>query len=254
MIPSPRTVVEAFCSAGRTPLAVVYDTANAAGLPDQPVRLAIRRLVAAGDVVQDGRGRAGTLTLTDAGRARLTRDRVAVDLALAQDAGHAPWDRTWRLIAVSVEETARAVRDTLRRNLIAVGAAPVSTGLYVSPHDLADLVGATDHRHFVLATATALRVHGHDDPHRIAEDLWPARPVDERYDALADLLDTPAHPDPLVQQLRLAEGLERALRDDPLIPPELRPRPWRPAELRRRWAAAWAALADELGERGLHRD
>ena len=56
-----------------------------------------------------------------------------------------------------------------------------------------------------------------------------------------------------MQQLRLADALERSLRDDPLLPPELRPRPWRPARLRRRWDEAWAAPAGQLGAAALYR-
>ncbi|GAA4977124.1 transcriptional regulator [Kineococcus glutinatus] len=238
---------------GDVVLAPVYDTANAVGLGDQPVRLTIRRLVAAGDVEQHGRGRAGTLRLTPTGRARIERDRLALRLAQAQDAGLAPWDGTWHLLAVSVEESARAVRDALRRDLTAAGAAAVSTGLYVSPHDLSAMLGATDRRHLVLATADHLQVRGTGDPLALAEQLWPAAPVDQAYDALAAVLARPPAPDPLVQQLRLADALERSLRDDPLLPHELRPRPWRPAHLRRRWYAAWTSLAERLGDGALYR-
>ncbi|MCI2238323.1 hypothetical protein MO973_27635 [Paenibacillus sp. TRM 82003] len=253
--PSPRTVIEAALPLrGEVGLDLVYGTANAVGLQDQPVRLAIRRMVAAGELVQDGRGRGGSLRLTAAGRERIDRDRLALRLARAQDVGAAPWDGAWRLLAVSAEESARSVRDALRRDLVAAGAAAVSTGLYASPHDLTPLLDATDRRHLVLATAGHLDVRGTTEPLALAERLWPAAPVDRAYDVLADVLDRPPAQDPLVQQVRLADALERAVRGDPLLPPELRPDPWRPAQLRRRWYAAWASLADRLGERALHRD
>ena len=251
---SPRTVVEAFLPLdGETGLGPVYDTANAAGLDDQPVRLTIRRLIAAGDVEQQGRGRAGTLRLTAAGRRRIERDRLALRLAHAQDAGAAPWDGTWHLLAVSVEESARSVRDALRRNLIAAGAAAISTGLYVSAHDLSALLEAADRRHLVLAAADRLQVRGTADPLTLAEQLWPAAPVDRAYDALAAVLARPPAPDPLVQQLHLADALERAVRDDPLLPPELRAQPWRPARLRRQWYEVWTSLAERLGAGALYR-
>ncbi|WP_432519216.1 PaaX family transcriptional regulator [Kineococcus sp. SYSU DK006] len=253
-VPAPRTVLEAFLPLrGEVGLDLVYDTANAVGLDDQPVRLTIRRLVAAGDVEQRGRGRAATVRWTAAGRERIERDRLALRLVRAQDAGAAPWDGRWHLLAVSVEEPARSVRDALRRSLLAAGAAAVSTGLHVSTHDLSALLGATDRRHLVLATADSLEVRGLADPLALAEQLWPAAPVDRAYDALAAALARPPAPDPLVQQLRLADALERSLRDDPLLPHELRPRPWRPAQLRRRWYEAWGALAEQLGERALYR-
>ncbi|WP_432457454.1 PaaX family transcriptional regulator [Cellulomonas iranensis] len=277
---APRTALEALLPPDdAVPLALVYDTANLAGLDDQPVRLAIRRAVAAGDVVQAGRGRAGTVALTDAGRRRLARDRIALSLAFAQDAGDAPWDGRWHLVALTVPERERAVRDALRRELLASGAAAVATSLYVSPHDLTDVLPAQARSTTATAVATTLDVRGVDDPLVLAETLWPAGPVVAAYDAVTSALAADgaagdgagggaagggpcggaggrgaartstttegdaAGPVPVaVRQLRLADALERAMRDDPLLPPGLRPEPWPPAAARRAWRARWDAL------------
>lgn len=246
---SPRTVVEAFLPpAGSAPLAAIYDTANLAGLADQPVRLAIRRLVASGDVEQAGRGRAGTLSLTSTGRRRLERDRESLALAFAQDAGDAPWDGSWRLIAVTTPERERAVRDTLRRALHELGAVAVSTGLYVSPHDLA--AGLPDEARPYLSTATTadLDVRGTTSPTAIAEALWPSEPVvaacstlDEALHRDASDTEAPA----VVRMLQLADALEVAIRDDPLLPLELRSAPWAPSRSRAAWARRWRELSAE---------
>ena len=256
MTPAPRTVVEAFLPAdGETPLNLLYDTANAVGLDDQPVRLAIRRMLAAGEVVQTGRGRRGTLALTDAGRVRLGRDRLALRLALGQDHGRAPWDGWWRLLAVSVPESDRSVRDALRRDLTEMGAAAVSTGLYVTPHDLGELTGAA---HLVRATATTLDVRGITDPIAIAELLWPAAPIIAGYavveQAVSRALAVTNAADHAVvaHQLLLADALESAMRHDPLIPAELRSG-WPPSRVRRSWYEAWTALATRLPEDLLYR-
>jgi phenylacetic acid degradation operon negative regulatory protein len=278
---APRTALEALLPPdGAVPLALLYDTANLAGLDDQPVRLAIRRAVAAGDVVQAGRGRAGTVALTDAGRRRLARDRIALSLAFAQDAGDAPWDGRWHLVALTVPERERAVRDALRRELLASGAAAVATSLYVSPHDLTDVLPPQARSATATAVATTLDVRGVDDPLVLAETLWPAGPVVAAYDAVTAALvaddaagggtadggtarggalggaggrgaartsttteGDSAGPVPVaVRQLRLADSLERAMRNDPLLPPGLRPEPWPPAAARRTWRARWDAL------------
>ncbi|WP_405055774.1 hypothetical protein OG474_23885 [Kribbella sp. NBC_01505] len=243
---SPRTVIDAFLpSNGGVALELVYDTANAAGVADQPLRLALRRLIAAGEVVQSGRGRSGTASVTETGRLRLDRDRLAVRLALAQDQGLAPWDGHWHLLAVSAPESDRAVRDALRRTLTEAGAALVSTSLYVSPHDLSDLID--DSGHLVRATATELDVRGVTDPQAIAELLWPKAPILKVYATLRKTIDhLDSTSDPLVQQLRLAEALEQALRPDPLIPPELRPTPWPPADTRLHWQKTWTTLTSQL--------
>lgn len=240
-----RTVVEAFLPVhGEVPLGLVYDTANAVGIDDQPLRLAIRRMQAAGEVQQHGRGRSGSLSLTPAGRAAVERDRAALHVAAAQDAGALRWDGSWHLFAVGAPETERAARDALRRDLTASGAASLSTGVFLSPHDLRPLLPPSAAPYIVSATVTDLDVRGERDPAAIAELLWPAAAIDARYDVVerALALDDVAAPAD-VRRLRLADALERALRDDPLIPPELRGGSWRPASLRRRWGQRW----DEIG-------
>jgi len=246
--PTPRTVIEAFLPFdGEVSLGLVYDTANTAGLDDQPLRLAIRRMIAAGEVVQSGRGRGGTLSLTPIGRERLQRDRLALRLAFAQDAGQAPWDGFWRLLAFNIQEDDRSVRDALRRQLIAAGAAPIAPGLYVSPHDLTGMLDTP--ARLIKATAGELDVRGVTDPRVLAEQLWPAQPILDAYAAVETVLAAPDS-DPLVQQLRLAEALELALRDDPLLPAELRSGPWEPARIRSAWSAAWNSLSDDRLYRG----
>ncbi|MEU8814425.1 PaaX family transcriptional regulator [Actinoplanes sp. NPDC048796] len=246
--PTPRTVIEAFLPReGEVGLDLVYDTANAAGLDDQPLRLAIRRMAAAGEVIQSGRGRGGSLALTPAGRERLDRDRLALRLAFAQDAGQAPWDGRWRLLAFGIQEDERAVRDQLRRSLVEAGAAALAPGLYVSPHDLSPMLDSP--ARLVRATATDLDVRGVTDPVELTELLWPAGPVVEAYTAIEHVILKPG-PDPVVERLRLAEALERAMRDDPLIPLELRPSPWPPSDVRRAWLAAWNEQNDGRLYRG----
>lgn len=248
---TPRTVLEAFLPPdGAVPLALVYDTANLAGLADQPLRLTIRRMIAAGEITQSGRGRSGNITLTDHGRQRLHRDRLGLALAFAQDVGRVPWDGSWRLLALSAPERERAVRDALRRELLAAGAALISTGLYLSAHDLRDMLGADVRAKLVTASATDLDVRGTSDPRVLTEILWPPTPVVDAYDVVERaLVADAAEPESpvLVRQLHLADALERAMRHDPLIPLELRRGPWRPSATRAAWARRWRTLRDRAG-------
>ncbi|MFT4167017.1 MAG: hypothetical protein QM650_17405 [Microlunatus sp.] len=258
---TPRTIVEAFLPMdGAVGLDLLYDTANAAGLADQALRLCLRRMAAAGEIVQTGRGRRGSISPTDLGRTRLRRDRLALTLALAQDRGLAPWDQRWRLLAVSVPEAERPTRDLIRRTLVDAGAAPVSTGLFLSPHDLAAMLDDAQRIHLVQAAALDVDVRGETDPVALAEMLWPADEIIAGYgvleetlsrDSLLDATDTEAV---LVAQLVLAEELEQALRPDPLIPPELRAGPWPPTSIRQEWLRTWEALAQRLPTELLYRD
>lgn len=246
---SPRTVIEAFLPlTGGAPLAVIYDTANLAGLADQPIRLALRRLVASGDVEQTGRGRAGMVSLTSTGRRRLERDRQSLALAFAQDAGDAPWDGHWRLIAVTTPERERAVRDTLRRGLHELGAVGISTSLYVSPHDLFAELPDEVRPYLSRATTTNLNVRGTTSAQAISEALWPSEPTVAAYSTLDEALhrDTSDTGVPtVVRMLLLADALERAIREDPLLPLELRGAAWSPSQTRTAWAHRWDVLSEE---------
>lgn len=253
---SPRTVIEALLPlTGVAPLAIIYDTANLAGLADQPVRLALRRLVASGDIEQTGRGRAGTIGLTRTGRRRLERDRQGLALAFAQDAGDAPWDGRWRLIAVTTPERERGVRDTLRRALHELGAVAVSTSLYVSPHDLVTELPDEVAPYLSIATTKDLNVRGTTGAQAIAEALWPGKPTVAAYSTLDDALRQDAADTDVpnvVRRLLLADALERAIREDPLLPLELRGTPWSPSNTRTAWAIRWRLLSEE-GQSSLYR-
>jgi phenylacetic acid degradation operon negative regulatory protein len=246
---SPRTVVEALLPlTGAVSLADIYDAANLVGLADQPVRLAVRRMIAGGDVEQTGRGRTGTLTLTSTGRRRLERDRQSLALAFAQDTGDAPWDGRWRLVAVSVPERERATRDMLRRALYELGAAALSTGLYVSPHDLVTELPDDVRPYLSTATTDDLDVRGVTHPRGVAEALWPCQPTVAAYSTLDEALrrdaaetDVPA----VARLLLLADALELAIREDPLLPLELREDPWPPSATRTAWADRWHVLSEQ---------
>ncbi|CAM2984178.1 PaaX family transcriptional regulator [Actinomyces slackii] len=258
---SPRTIVEAFLPAdGAVGLGVIYDTANAMGIDDQPLRLCLRRMVSAGQIEQTGRGRKGSVALTDAGRDRLRRDRLALRLAFAQDEGLVPWDGSWRLVAVSAPEAERSMRDATRRILVDAGAVSISTGLFISPHDLTDLLDTEQQRRIVPITASDISIGGTSDPRELAAMLWPPEPLLAGYEDLDRVLSSPPAIDLadagaiLRAQLILADAIERALRPDPLVPLELREADWKPTRLRREWRRRWDDLTNRLPDRLLYRD
>lgn len=238
---SPRTLIEALLPFDEPmSLEKVYAAAQSIGLQDQPVRLTLRRLISAAEITQHGRGRNGTITLTDKGRQRLSRDRIGLHLAYAQDAGVAPWNGVWHLYALSSPEHDRSIRDSFRRDVQALGAKPISTGLYLSPHEISSYFSIDTKPYLVTATATQLTVRGLGDQKVITEELWPAAGTIQRYQELSKILDTDFEAiNPLHQQVLLAEALETALRNDPLIPEELRQTPWLPTKIRQKWLTKW---------------
>ena len=266
---TPRTVIDGcFDASGTAELATVYDVGLALDLPEQTVRLTIRRMQAAGELEQQGRGRAGRLVRSPRGTARSRLDSRLVDFAFTQDAGGHPWDGNWRLYAFSIPESARAERDRLRGALTALGAAASAPGLYVSPHDLATELDATldggAARWLIRATSADLVLPGAESAAAIAELLWPESITLEAYEPLASVLaalpDAPARSEPAdpvlvtAQALRLAEGLDRALTVDPLLPAELRAVEWRPRELRSAFLTAWETLRSASPELPVFQD
>lgn len=257
---SPRALVEhCFGPDGRADLATVYHVAGVLGLEDQPVRLAVRRLVAAGVVEQTGRGRAGTLRLAPAARLRSALDLAYWDFACRQDDGAAMWDGLWRLVAFSVPESRRSERDALRSALAHLGAAPLAPGLVVSPHDLVPALraelGSGDVRDVrdVLTTATTPAVvHAGRDVTEQVSELWPLAAVRAGYDRLdaetrawrahLDGPDGSSGPQVLAARIALHAALDRALVPDPLLPPELLPADWPGPRVRRAFRALWSGI------------
>lgn len=160
---------------------------------------------------------------------------------------------------MSAPESQRSTRDLLRRRLVDAGAAAVSTGLYLTPHDLTEVLDVAQRDRLVQATATQVNVRGITDPAEVTELMWPREQTVAGYAHLDRLLSAPELSSAatveamLVEQLRLAEALERAMRPDPLIPPELRRGTWSPTRTRRRWHEAWRDLANRLPEEALYR-
>lgn len=259
---APKTIIEAcFTPDGTADLAVVYDVAAAVGVADQPVRVAIRRLEAAGTLHQVGRGRKGHLVLTAGGLAREHADRGYLSLVAAQDRGEATWSGHWHLYTFSVPERFRSERDALRSALVRLGAAPLAHGVYVSPFPLrAELEGETSDRYLITAEALRIAGPGLETPQRAAETLWPAAEIEAGYAPLSDVLDAVASapqgaslPERLGCSLRLAEAFSFALERDPLVPPELRGSGWSPPETRRRFRSVWTALQADLPDVRLFR-
>ena len=212
--------------------------------PEQ-VRSCLRRLVSEGLFERHGAGKAAHFKATAAGMAALGASLERTRLAYAQDAAGRGWDGQWRLVAVAVPEYRRAARDTFRDRLRDLGGALVQGGLYVSPHDwhadvarAADRLGITDG--LTLATTPDLVVRGERDPRELARSLWPVDDLAKRYqqfvDRYADVPDYLTEMRSRRERLSDAEFLPGALamavdfqncfNDDPLLPPELTPRPW----------------------------
>lgn len=250
-----RTLVESMLRDDATiDAGALYDVAGELGMTDQQVRLCIKRLVADGQFVQDGRGRKAVLRATDELRSTITPDLDYLRLMYAQDRGDAPWDGRWHVVAFAVPESVRPARDAMRDAIVRLGGAAIQGGLYVSPNDwdseIADAAGQLAiAEHVTTLTTTDLTVGGTVEPRAAAGLLWPLDDIAERHRRLLTVAERAlsALPDAaptaqLTTAIELAAEFSRAVEPDPLLPPELLPQPWIGVAARARVADCWAEL------------
>lgn len=223
----------------------VYPVAEACGQTADQVRSCLRRLTTEGLFERDGNGRDAVYRATGSGSAALGAYLERTRLAYVQDAAGRGWDRHWHLVGFAIPENQRAGRDALRDRLLLFGGAAIQGGLYVSPHPwhkdvraTAEQLGVTDY--VTLASTDDLEVAGERDPRELARRLWPLDDLAQQYQKLVDHFDWVVPgltemkdrkerlPDSafLPMALAMAVAFADCFNRDPLLPPELLPRPW----------------------------
>ncbi|MBS1836154.1 MAG: transcriptional regulator [Actinobacteria bacterium] len=236
---------------GSVHAADLYPVAAECGISDETVRSCMRRLTADGLFERRGEGRDAVFDATPTGRAILEVNLQRHRTAYAQDAAGRGWDRRWRLVAFAIPESARSARDAFRDHLRRLGGASIQPGLYVSPHpwttDVLD--GATRlgiEEHVTTLTTDDLDRGGETNPRILVERLWPLDEVARRYDRfIRTYREVPAaleamrrrherlsEHDFLPGALHIAIAFNECFESDPLLPPELLPRPWPGREAR----------------------
>jgi phenylacetic acid degradation operon negative regulatory protein len=223
----------------------LYPVAEACHQTADQVRSCLRRLVSEDLFVREGEGREAVFTATPAGMDAIGSTLRRTRLAFHQDATGRGWDGHWHLVAFAMPETKRAARDAFRDRLLELGGASVQNGLYVSPHPWepevraeAEQLGVVDL--VTLASTEHLEIGGVTEPRAVAERLWSVESLGGRYREFCELYqDIPETLESLrrnKRRLTEAEFLPGSLvigikfldvfNDDPLLPPELLPRPW----------------------------
>lgn len=230
---------------GSISAAELYDVAAACGQSDEQVRSCLRRLAAEGLVVREGNGRQAIFRTTPAGDVLRLGSLERHELAYRQDRKGQGWDGRWHLAAFAIPENRRAARDRLRDHLIDVGGAVVNNGLYVSPRPwedevrrIAEKLEVTDH--LTLAGTDDLEVGGTRAARDLTRILWP---VDELAASYTRFVGEHEHVVPILERLRehhdrisdrdflpgalaMVVAFQQVFIRDPLLPPELLPRPW----------------------------
>lgn len=225
--------------------AELHAVAAACGVSDESVRSCMRRLVGEGLFSREGEGRTAVYRAGPAARSLLDVTHQRHLLAYAQDAAGRGWDRRWRIVSFAIPESRRSARDAFRDHVLSLGGAALQPGVYLSPHPWESevLAGAErlDLEHHVSTHSTDdLVVGGERDPRRLAAALWPLDDLAARYESfIATYGEVPAElermrrdgrrlseSDFLPGVLHLAVRFNDCFASDPLLPPELLPRPW----------------------------
>jgi phenylacetic acid degradation operon negative regulatory protein len=195
------------------------------GIKETTLRVALTRMVSAGDLVRSADG----YRLSDRLLARQRRQDEAMRPRVRV------WDGSWRvLIVTSVGDDART-RAALRTSMHDKRFGELREGVWMRPDNL-----DTDLEPDVQSRVRALKAYD-DAPAQLAGQLWdlPGWARDGRL-----LLDEMAHASDIPGQFMAAAAIVRHLLTDPMLPAELLSDDWPGARLR----DAYHDFATELSE------
>ncbi|WP_346094942.1 PaaX family transcriptional regulator C-terminal domain-containing protein [Streptomyces olivaceiscleroticus] len=213
----------------RLPARALVRVGELFGIAEGTVRVALSRMVAAGDLRQ----RDGAYGLT----ARL------LDRQARQDESRAPrtvpWSGEWEIALVSgVEPRTAAERTALRQAMAALRLGELREGSWLRPANL-------DRPRPAVATAQCTWLTGtpDGDPRALAGRLWDLAGWSARARTLLAALDGAAGP---ADRFTVSAAILRHLLTDPLLPERLLPEDWPGAELRARYDGFEAELSASL--------
>jgi phenylacetic acid degradation operon negative regulatory protein len=155
-----------------------------------------------------------------------------------------PWDGRWRLLVYSIPERKRDVRTELRKQLAWLGYGPLSSGSWLSPHDLrSDLEAVVQRLGLDTFVESFEATHDGKSTNRdLAARCWDLEGINRRYEAFLaryrptfeafsrrqDVADSEC----FVQRFSLIHEYRKFFFIDPELPTELLPDPWYGSEAR----------------------
>jgi phenylacetic acid degradation operon negative regulatory protein len=214
------------------PVAQLVRLTGLFGISANRARVALSRMVAAGEATTDGSG-----TYRLAGR---LRERQARQSASRSGVTAAPFSGQWRVAVVITTGSTAEIRTARRRALTYARLAELRDGVWMRPDNVD--VRLPDGLRSDVEVMTARP----EAPERLASALWDlpawAEEADRLLGQMADL--TPDHAQALAPGFELSAAVLRHLQGDPLLPDELLPIGWPGARLRAdydRWDARYRA-------------
>jgi phenylacetic acid degradation operon negative regulatory protein len=213
------------------PVAQLIRLTGLFGISPNRARVALSRMVTAGEATTDGSGRyrlAGHLQQRQARQAASRSGRTV------------PYAGAWSLVVVTTSGSTAEVRTARRRALSYSRLAELREGVWMRPGNVA--ISVPDE----LAPDVEVMGAHPADPRRLAGALWDLAAWADRADQLRAGLGalTPDSPEALAPGFELSAAVLRHLQADPLLPEELLPDRWPGAPLRDdydRWDAQYRA-------------
>jgi phenylacetic acid degradation operon negative regulatory protein len=200
------------------------------GIKDATLRVALTRMVGAGDLIRSANG----YRLSDRLLARQRRQDEAIDPRMK------PWRGFWTMLVITSVGIDARTRSAMRTTLQQQRFAELREGVWMRPDNLdsePDAVLDPD----IRARLRVLTARD-DEPADLARQLWDlpgwAHAGNELFDEMASADDLPG-------RFMTAAAIVRHLLTDPVLPAELLPREWPGARLR----AAYTDFAAEFSVR-----
>ncbi|UKY53883.1 PaaX family transcriptional regulator C-terminal domain-containing protein [Streptomyces inhibens] len=213
----------------RLPARALVRVGELFGIAEGTVRVALSRMVAAGDLRQA----AGSYALTSRLLARQTRQDES------RSPRTRPWGGEWEIAVVATSERRPATeRTALRQAMAALRLAELREGSWLRPANLDRSRPAVVTEQCTWFTGTP-----DDDPAALAGRLWD---LDGWAARARDLMAALHGADTLADRFTIAAAALRHLLSDPLLPAELLPRDWPGGQLRLEYAAFETELRDLL--------
>lgn len=178
------------------------------GISEQAVRVALTRMVAAGDLERSD----AVYRLSP----RLLERQARQDQAIERRP-HA-WDGSWTIAAVTTVGADAATRADLRQRMTSSRFAELREGVWMRPANL-DWVPDAD-----VAASIELMTGAPSRPSiELAAELFDVDGWSQDADALTSALDRSEEP---AERIAIAAAIVRLIVADPLLPPELLPADW----------------------------
>jgi phenylacetic acid degradation operon negative regulatory protein len=218
------------------PVAQLVRLTGLFGISANRARVALSRMVAAGEVTTDG---AGAYRLAGRLRARQQRQSASRSGVTA-----VPFSGEWLVAVVITSGSTAETRTARRRALTYARLAELREGVWMRPDNVEVRLAEDLHADVEVMTARP------ESPQRLAAALWdlPAW-ADRANQLLAGMADlTPDRAEALAPGFQLSAAVLRHLQGDPLLPEALLPSGWPGARLRAtydRWDARYRTTLRE---------